>query len=232
MTPLPHTSSWQVAEQPSPDVVPPSSHCSLHSTMRSPHWFAGLEQSLAQEPAHWSRLPSSQTSPSSGCTTPSPQRGGAMLAHCGVQVRDPPGPSSHCSLHSGVPLPHASVLHCADRPSPSQDRSLPASPSSSHSLMPSPQSGLGRLQSAAQFPTQASLLPSSQASPHSLMPSPQTSSTRVHVELQPSQSLVLPSSQASEAALTPSPQRTVQLHTVLQVVPAGQLPAAPSHCSP
>src|SRR5690349_13422216 len=39
--PLPHTSRWHVAEQPSQAVVLPSSHCSPSSTLPLPH-TAGL----------------------------------------------------------------------------------------------------------------------------------------------------------------------------------------------
>src|SRR4051812_6056257 len=62
-----------VAEQPSPLVVLPSSHCSLPATVPSPQTTGTSIVQLAEQPSPFAVLPSSQASPVS--STPSPQTG-------------------------------------------------------------------------------------------------------------------------------------------------------------
>src|SRR6185369_14955808 len=72
---LPHTgcefSFRQFAEQPSPLVVLPSSHCSPLSTLPLPHTGSMVQE--AEQPSPGTSLPSSHSSP--GSTLPSPQVG-------------------------------------------------------------------------------------------------------------------------------------------------------------
>src|SRR5262249_40561375 len=98
-----------------------------------------------------------------------------------------------------------SNLHVADSPSPSQGIAAPRSPSSPHSLIPSPQKSSIREQSPWQ-PSQDTMLPSSQTS-HSgfSTPSPHFPVSFLHLREPPSQDTVLPSSHSSPASSTPLP---------------------------
>src|SRR5262245_25239850 len=126
-----HASRLHLDEQPSPDTVLPSSHCSPGSRMPSPQ--RGSCWQVAEQPSPDTVLPSSHCSP--GSRTPSPQRGSRW------QVAEQPSPetvfpSSHVSPKSTTPLPQASIRHVAEQPSP--ETVLPSSHCSLGSTIPLP----------------------------------------------------------------------------------------------
>src|SRR5262249_31289301 len=94
------TSIVHLAEQPSPGVVLPSSHCSLHSTSPLPQtgsWQALSQQSLSI--LFWSSHCSTPA-----WTKPSPHEAFVQLFRQLSLLSWLP--SSHCSEHSTMPLPH------------------------------------------------------------------------------------------------------------------------------
>src|SRR2546426_416398 len=96
-----HGSSWQLAEQPSPDTVLPSSHCSPASTTPSPQ--RGSRWQVAEQPSPETVLPSSHCSPGSRMWLPhtSSRQLGEQPSPATVL------PSSHCSPASSTPLPQS-----------------------------------------------------------------------------------------------------------------------------
>src|SRR5262245_3946007 len=95
-----HGSMRQLASQPSPLVVLPSSHCSFGSTEPSPQICSSTH--VLEQPSPLTVLPSSQASPTSTTWLPH-----CSNRHAGEQPSPPTVlPSSHCSIPSVVPLPH------------------------------------------------------------------------------------------------------------------------------
>src|SRR5690242_4688909 len=108
-----HASRLHRDEQPSPETVLPSSHCSPGSRTPSPH--RGSCWQVDEHPSPEIVFPSSHCSP--GSTSPSPQRGSRWR----VEEQPPPEtvlPSSHVSPTSTMPLPQPSSRHDDEQPSP------------------------------------------------------------------------------------------------------------------
>ena len=153
------SSVWQVALQPSPAVLLPSSQVSPVSTLLLPHTAAGSDSvwQVALQPSPAALLPSSHCSAPS--FLPSPHTAAPMVSV--VQVFEQPSPSvvlpsSHCSAPSFLPLPHLAGLgpFWQTEGSPSQ-------------VQP------GITLHALSQPSVATLLPSSHCSlPGSMVPSP------------------------------------------------------------
>src|SRR5262249_62154619 len=127
--PLPHSSSLQLAEQPSPLVVFRSSHCSPHSSWMVPFPHTqGRGATRVQLAVHGSpcvplRLPSSQSSLPS--LTPFPR-----VSVWQVELQRSPDeelPSSHCSLRSTIPPPHTLSNREQSPLQPSQSAVCPSS---------------------------------------------------------------------------------------------------------
>src|SRR5262249_43678997 len=121
MMPLPHVSSErQSPEQPSPDVMLPSSQTSATSLFLSPQrgtWQSGQHRSAASS---WS-MPASHCSPCFGSLIPSPHLGSLQFVrHCESAAFEFIAPRSHCSLIvSMMPLPQTSSERQSDeQPSP------------------------------------------------------------------------------------------------------------------
>src|SRR5690349_16615410 len=92
----------QVAEQPSPDTLLPSSHSSPGSRTPSPQRGARVHVAVQPSPGVPFAAPSSHSSLHS--TSPFPHR---SMWHVGEQPSQPTVlPSSHSSPASSVPLPH------------------------------------------------------------------------------------------------------------------------------
>src|SRR6266571_7205536 len=197
--PLPQNcSTWQVAEQPSPLVVLPSSHCSPGSSVPLPHTAAqSCGQDRGSSLASQTRLPH-RTPSAQPAEQPSPF---AVL------------PSSHCSPASSTPSPHTAGQSWgqlrafspdAHRPLPQNDStwqvaeqpspflvlaSSHCSPGSSTPLPHTPGQSCGQVRGS---------------SPVSHRPLPQNDSTWQVAE-QPSPFLVLASSHCSPGSSTPLP---------------------------
>jgi len=119
-------SIWQVDEQPSPETLLPSSHCSPESRMPSPHFPVqgplavqlGSTWQVDEQPSYGTVLPSSH--PSDPSFLPSPQVVAWHSVGVGVPVHAQPGfqrqveeqaffstamPGSHCSVPMMTPSP-------------------------------------------------------------------------------------------------------------------------------
>src|SRR5439155_1039421 len=96
-----HGSRRQLEEQPSPDTVLPSSHCSPGSTTPSPQ--RGSRWQVAEQPSPERVLPSSHCSP--GSRIPLPHTSNRQLAEQPSPERVLP--SSHCSPASSTLLPQS-----------------------------------------------------------------------------------------------------------------------------
>src|SRR3569623_366344 len=135
ITPLPPVSfDRQSAEQPSPAVSFPSSHCSpfVLSTIRSPQRCGWQFVRHVMFGRFELFVPRSHASPSTVSVIASPHTGSLQVGrHAAFGALELPAPASHCSpvLASTILLPQVSIdLQSAEQPSPA--RLLPSSQTS------------------------------------------------------------------------------------------------------
>src|ERR1043165_7331736 len=155
-----HAPKWEVASQPSPSVVLPSSQSSPRVTTSLPQ---RVSRQLSQ-PSPSTRLPSSQSSPA--VTTPLPQPVGRQLwSQPSPSTRLP---SSQPSPAVTTPLPQPVGRQLWSQPSPSTR--LPSSQPSPAVTTPLPQPVGRQLWSqpspSTRLPSSHSSLPSRRPSPH------------------------------------------------------------------
>jgi hypothetical protein len=176
---LPHCSSLQVAEQPSPGMLLPSSHCSSGPLSPSPQTLS-LHVALQALPGPFSAPLSHSSAPSPVLySAPSPHTLVLALRGAGGVV-GVVGPASHSSPLPGCTKPslHTALVQAEVQASVSS--ALPSSHCSVGATLPSPQvaSAHSLVHSSA-----SSWLPSSQPSPGPTRPSPHTALVQSALQL-------------------------------------------------